>query len=298
MPYFRFVLFLLYRILVTQTSPTYVWAPDQRVVVDAWFRGVGERKPGETIGELAVRAGKMRIGTPYLDAQQIDAAESLSIELETLQCQSFVESSLSIARCVANLTPTPECFAREIEDLRYRDGEVNGYASRLHYFNDWLIDNTRRGAIVMLSEGMQTSPWTQRVDYMTMHQKRYPALAHPEVLAEIGAAEARLSETAYRIIPKDRISGIESELQTGDVIAFVSSRKPGLMISHTGLVVRAVDGSLKLMHASSFHKKVVLTKADLTGYMHSRPERIGIMVARPLPLVRKTDVTTTARTTK
>lgn len=267
-------------------SGSYIWPAEERATVDAWFKAVGERKKGETVGELVVRAGKLRIGTPYVDGPQIDAPEELHITLQTLQCQSFVESSTAIARCVIAETPTAECFAREVQGLRYRDGQVNGYASRLHYFNDWLIDNTRRGSIVMLTEGMDTAPWQQRFDYMTKHQQHYPALTHPEVLAQIGADEARLSSMSYRIIPKERIAGIENGLQTGDIIAFVSSRKPGLMISHTGMVVRATDGSLKLMHASSFHHKVVLTKAELTGYMNARPERIGIMVARPqAPLV-------------
>lgn len=275
------MLALAYIILIAQAPQAYVWPAEERETVESWFKAVGPRKPGETIGELAVRAGKFRLGTPYLDAAQIDAVEELHITLQTLQCQSFVESSLSIARCIVEDNPTAECFAREIEGLRYRDGQVNGYASRLHYFNDWLTDNTRRGSIVMLSDGMETSPWTQRFDYMTKHQKLYPALTHSDVLAQIGADEARLTSTAYRIIPKDRISGIEKGLQTGDIIAFVSSRKPGLMISHTGYVLRAADGSLKLMHASSFHQKVVITKADLAGYMNARPDRIGIMVARP-----------------
>lgn len=284
-------LFVLLSILLATAaaraqSVPYVWPAEERTTVDAWFKAVGERKKGETVGELVVRAGKLRIGTPYVDGPQIDAPEELHITLQTLQCQSFVESSLAIARCVIAETPTAECFAREIQGLRYRDGQVNGYASRLHYFNDWLTDNTKRGNVVMLTEGMDTAPWQQRFDYMTKHQKHYPALTHPDVLAQIGADEARLTSTPYRIIMKDRISGIEEGLQTGDIIAFVSSRKPGLMISHTGMVVRATDGSLKLMHASSFHHKVVLTKADLTGYMNARPERIGIMVARPqAPLV-------------
>jgi hypothetical protein len=268
-------------IAVLASEPTaYVWAPEQRDIVEDWFRAVGERKANETLGELAVRAGKLRLGTPYLDAPQIDAPEELNIKLDTLQCQSFVESSLAIARCVTEGTANAECFAREIQQFRYRDGLVNGFASRLHYFNDWLADNARRGSIVML-EAKDTAKWTGDLNYMTKHSKRYPALAHAEVLAAISADEARINAADNRYVPKEDVATIEKQLKTGDVIAFVSSQKPGLMISHTGFVVRDTGGVMKIMHASSYHGKVIITRTDLAGYVNARPDRLGIMVARP-----------------
>ncbi len=264
-------------------SDPYVWAPDQRTIADDWLRAVGKRKPNESLGELAVRAGKLRLGTPYLDPAQLDVPEELHIELATLQCQSFVESSLAIARCVWNETPTADCMASEVRDLRYRDGVVAGFASRLHYFNDWLTDNARRGSLVLLGDKVATKAWTQRFDYMSKHHKRYPQLAHADILEAISAAESRLTSTEYRIVPKEQIAAAEKELQTGDVIAFITSQKPGLMISHTGFVVRGASGALHVMHASSYHQKVIITRTDLAGYLNARDDRQGIMVARPQP---------------
>lgn len=282
----RFVLSLLAFLTFTVTATAaddYVWDPEQRTIAEDWFKAVGKKKPKETLGELAVRAGKLRIGTPYLDAAQLDAPEELHIALSTLQCQSFVESSMAIARCVWNETPTAECMAEEIRNFRYRDGQVNGFASRLHYFNDWLTDNARRGSIVLLADKLNTTAWTQRFDYMSKHSKRYPPLAHADILEAISAAETRLTATEYRIVPKEHVAAAEKELQTGDVIAFVTSQKPGLMISHTGFVVRGTGGALHVMHASSYHQKVIITRTDLAGYVNAREDRQGIMVARPQP---------------
>lgn len=258
----------------------YVWPPEQRTIVEDWFKAVGARGAHETLGELAARAGKLRLGTPYYDPPQIDAPEELDIKLDTLQCQSFVESSLSVARCVTMGTPTAECFANEVRGFRYRDGLVNGFASRLHYFNEWLADNVKRGSIVML-DVQKTTAWTQRLDYMTTHVKRYPALANSEVLAAISANEARLNAAENRYVPKEEVASVEKDLKTGDIIAFVSSQKPGLMISHTGLVVRDPSGAVKVLHASSYHGKVIITRTDLAGYVAARPDRLGVMIARP-----------------
>lgn len=261
----------------------YVWSPEQRTIVEDWLRAVGKKKPKESLGDLAVRAGKLRLGTPYLDPPQLETNEELHIELATLQCQSFVESSLAVARCVWNDTPTAECVAEEVRGFRYRDGVVAGFASRLHYFNDWLTDNARRGSIVLLGDKLVTKAWTQRFDYMTKHAKRYPQLANADILQAISSAEARLSTTEYRIVPKEHVAAAEKELQTGDVIAFITSQKPGLMISHTGFVVRGASGELHVMHASSYHQKVIITRTDLAGYVNAREDRQGIIVARPQP---------------
>jgi hypothetical protein len=286
----RFVLSVLLAVAVTvpgsAADDTYVWSPEQRTIAEDWLRAVGERKPKETIGELAVRTGRLRLGTPYLDPPQLDAPEELHIELSTLQCQSFVESSLAVARCVWNETPTAECMAREIRGLRYRDGVVTGFGSRLHYFNDWLTDNAKRGSIALLGDTLLTKPWTQRFDYMTKHAKRYPQLAHEDVLRAINTAESRLTATEYRIVPKEHVAAAAQELQTGDIIAFVTSQKAGLMISHTGFVVRDPNGVLHVMHASSYHQKVIVTRTDLAGYVNARQDRLGLMIARPqAPLV-------------
>ena len=282
----RFVVPLLLIAAITlpaTAAEPYVWSPEQRTIAEDWLRAVGKRKPKETIGELAVRAGRLRVGTPYLDPAQLDAPEELHIELSTLQCQSFVESSLAVARCIANDTPTADCVAEEIRGFRYRDGVVAGFASRLHYFNDWLTDNARRGSLVLLGDKLNTKAWTQRFDYMSKHHKRYPQLVHADILEAISAAENRLTSTEYRIVPKEHVAAAEPELQTGDVIAFVTSQKPGLMISHTGFVVRGASGALHVMHASSYHQKVIITRTDLAGYVNAREDRQGIMVARPQP---------------
>ena len=55
------------------------------------------------------------------------------------------------------------------------------------------------------------------------------------------------------------------------------------MVTHAGFVLRSEGGRARLVHASSYHRRVVLTREDLADYLLRRPERTGVMVARPLP---------------
>ena len=40
---------------------------------------------------------------------------------------------------------TFEDYEKEILNLRYRDGKLTDYTSRLHYFSDWIFDINKRG---------------------------------------------------------------------------------------------------------------------------------------------------------
>ncbi|KAA6304419.1 hypothetical protein EZS27_043932, partial [termite gut metagenome] len=38
-------------------------------------------------------------------------------------------------------------FRKYLRQIRYRDGRMEGYTSRLHYVSDWINDNIRKGLI-------------------------------------------------------------------------------------------------------------------------------------------------------
>ena len=70
--------------------------------------------------------------------------EPLTLSLTHFDCVTLVESCLAVARVARGGAPTWESFGREIERMRYRGGTA-GYASRLHYFSEWIADGERRG---------------------------------------------------------------------------------------------------------------------------------------------------------
>ncbi len=249
--------------------------------LQAWYDAVGSPRVDESFGALVARAGAVEIGKPYRDAPEPNGPETLRISLATFQCVSFVESSLAVARCAYEGTPSPQCFVSEIESLRYRGGVLRGAASRLHYFNEWLSDNAARNHLRELTPTLGGAAQSLRFDFVTTHRARYPFLGDQRVLAAFLEIEARLSATPLVTLNRAALRRAQGDLQPGDVVAIVSDL-PGSWISHTGLVVRDRDGRAQLLHASKPERRVVLSKGDIANYVESSPVRRGLVVFRPV----------------
>lgn len=262
-------------------TPAYTLPDAQAALLSQWYQNVGSRRDGETIGELAVRAAELQLGKPYFDPPPQAGPEELRVALDTFQCVSLVESSLALARCTWLGTTDGACFLREVAETRYRGGVIDGFASRMHYFSEWMVDNATRGRLTEITALLGGTTRTYDLFYMTRHAKKYPPLADTAVLSSISEMEARLSRTPFSTLGRGQLKDAQRELQTGDVVAIVTS-KPGLLISHTGFVSRKDGQAPRLLHASSHQKKVLIT-GDIASYVNRWPDRQGVMVARPLP---------------
>ncbi|HEY8651401.1 MAG TPA: N-acetylmuramoyl-L-alanine amidase-like domain-containing protein, partial [Chthoniobacterales bacterium] len=173
-----------------------------------------------------------------------------------------------------------------IELDRYRGGECTGeYLSRLHYLEDWLADNDRRGLVDDLTRQLGGVRVRHAAHEMTIGWKHYRYLAaNPSLLRPLAKMEARVTERPLYEIPKRRVAAIESKLRSGDIIGIISRDRPGLYsTSHVGLAYRTGDGVLHFLHASSprNYGKVVVD-ARLSSYLYRYSTDTGILVARPL----------------
>jgi hypothetical protein len=173
-----------------------------------------------------------------------------------------------------------------IELDRYRGGECTGdYLSRLHYLEDWLFDNDRRGLLVDLTReyGGVSVPHSARE--MTVGWRHYRYLAHNKaLLGPLAQMEARVSARSLYQIPKRRVTAVEPKLHSGDIIGIVSRDRSGLYsTAHVGLALRTNDGVLHFMHASSpGNSGKVVVDARLSNYLYRYGSDSGILVARPL----------------
>ncbi|HUE96026.1 MAG TPA: N-acetylmuramoyl-L-alanine amidase-like domain-containing protein, partial [Longimicrobiaceae bacterium] len=139
--------------------------PEDEERFHAWvavLAAEGLTDPSTPLGRAAIRVGELALGTPY-EAFTLETyiragdspvrSEPLTLTLTRFDCVSLVESCLAIARVArGGSPPTWDRFAVEMERMRYRSGVRAGYASRLHYFSDWLQDNERRGLVRRLGE--------------------------------------------------------------------------------------------------------------------------------------------------
>jgi hypothetical protein len=241
------------------------------------------------IGQRTAAVGQALAGTRYKSyTLEIDnRVESPSVNLTGLDCWTFFETSLAFARMLneAEENWTPENFLHYIEVDRYRGGVCTGeYLSRLHYLEDWLYDNTKRGLVEDLTTKLGGQSVPHAAHEMTVGWRHYRYLAaNKSLLGPLAKMEADVSRRDLYQIPKSRVAKIESKLQTGDIIGIVSHDGRLYSTSHVGLALRTSDGVLHFLHASAPHNygKVVVD-SRLSDYLKRYRSDSGILVARPL----------------
>ena len=231
------------------------------------------------LGEAMQTLGLSFRGAPYV-AGTLDAPaeETLVVKLDGFDCVTFVETMMAMAEGVQTGDTSYAAFAERLEDLRYRDGAMSGYASRLHYFSDWIRDNAQRGNVENITAQLGGEPLPKTLDFMTTHRESYPRLASDSLFQRIQTVEAELANLTIYYVPQDRIAEVYDRLQAGDIIA-TATHIDGLDVTHTGLVYKA-EGQTGLLHASL--DDGVKVSPDLQSYVQNIKSQIGIIVARPL----------------
>jgi Protein of unknown function (DUF1460) len=242
------------------------------------------------IGERTATVGRALVGIRYKNyTLEIDnRIEAPSVNFNALDCWTFFEISLAFARMLDEPADnwTPERMLHYIELDRYRGGQCTGeYLSRLHYLEDWLADNDRRGLVEDLTRslGGVSVPHTAREMTVGWRHYRYLA-ANRALLGPLRQMEARVSSRPLYQVPKSRVASIEGKLRSGDIIGIVSrDGRRQFSTSHVGLALRLADGSLHFMHASSPRNAGrVVVDSTLSGYLYRYGSHSGILVARPL----------------
>ena len=226
---------------------------------------------------------KKMLGVPYV-AGTLDGneEEQLVVLVDSLDCTTFVETVLAF--CIADKRGERdyEGFRKALTQIRYRDGILNGYTSRLHYFSDWIRNNEQMGFVKeCTSETACSQPKELWLDFMTSHVDSYlPMKKNPELVQEMAAHEKNWQGTVVSYIPKEKLnlSPEELKIKDGDVLAMVTNIK-GLDIVHVGFAFWK-EGKLHLLHASSSAKKVI--EDPKTQYESSKNTKahIGVRAIR------------------
>jgi len=241
------------------------------------------------IGECMGKIGSMMIGTRYVGGTLELMPERCIMDLTGLDCVTFFENTLNIARTAKiknnGLTQSANSITfrdvlDQIEFTRYRDGNLEGYTSRLHYTSEWILDNVKKGVIKDLTKELGGKPFNVKVSFMSENPQYYPQLtAQPSLINKMRLVEYGINNTRHWYIPNSQVKEIESKLQTGDIIA-IATNKSGLDYSHTGMIIKNAKGMALFLHASSAKKRVYLDKR-ISTYLSESSTSIGISVLRP-----------------
>ena len=226
---------------------------------------------------------KQMLGVPYV-AGTLDGNEEerLVVRTDALDCTTFVETVLAL--CIADERGERSFagFKKALADVRYRDGVLDGYASRLHYFSDWIRNNELMGFLrECTSETSCSQPKELWLDFMTTHVESYlPMKKNPALVKEIAAYEKNWQGTVVSYIPKEKLN-LPSEklkIKNGDILAIVTNIK-GLDVVHVGFAFWK-DNHLHLLHASSVAKKVIEDPKKLFEYSKNTKAHIGVRAIR------------------
>ncbi|WP_057935633.1 N-acetylmuramoyl-L-alanine amidase-like domain-containing protein [Algoriphagus resistens] len=229
--------------------------------------------------ELVILIGKKFLNTPYVEKTlELPGAEKLVINLNGLDCTTYLETVVTLVRLAKKGEFTFEAFEKELAHLRYRNGMNQGYSSRLHYFSDWIYQNQQKGILTDITQQIGGSPYPNVPSFMSENPKFYAQLADPFNLEKIKATESVIQERNYFYIPKSEISKLENNIQSGDLIAITTSMD-NLDIVHTGFAIEK-NGKIHLLHASSKNMEVEISEKPLSEYLAGNKSQSGIMVAR------------------
>ncbi|MFH0991355.1 MAG: N-acetylmuramoyl-L-alanine amidase-like domain-containing protein [bacterium] len=239
------------------------------------------------IGEVIAEIGKTFLGTEYVGhVLEAQGEEQLVINLRALDCVSFCENCIVLARCIKKSKTTFDDYKKELQFIRYRGGVIDRYPSRLHYFSDYIFDNEKKKVFKNITEELGGVPYKKKVTFMSTHPESYRQLMeHPDFVKIIQKQETEISRRKMVHIPKEAVARVASKIPSGSVIGITTTIE-GMDIAHTGIAIRH-EGELRFMHAPMAGKQVQITPTSLADYLQGHPKHIGIMVARVLePLIR------------
>ena len=258
-----------------------LWASEQdSIQVEKWL------KESVSLLEDSCRTlhyAKKMLGVSYvvgtLDGND---EEKLMVYIDKLDCTTFVETVLAL--CIADKREERsfEGFKNALMQVRYRDGVLDGYASRLHYFSDWIHNNEQMGFVKeCTSETPCARTKTLWLDFMTTHVDSYlPMKKDPALVKVMAEQEKNWQGSVVFYIPKEKLNLTPEELniKDGDILAMVTNIK-GLDVVHVGFAFWK-NNQLHLLHASSVAKKVI--EDPQTQYDSSKKTKahIGVRAIR------------------
>lgn len=267
---------------------------DEQICKLKFDLALSARLADKPINEVIVEIGKSFIGTDYAGhTLEEEGEEKLVINLRALDCVTFYENCVALARCIKLKKTTFEDYKAQLQFLRYRDGIIDGYPSRLHYTTDYWHNAEKKGILRIVTKEIfgekNVVEIPKPINFMTTHRDKYKHLArlndavgqatNDANYAKIKAQEEEINKRKDYFLPKGNLHMFADKVQHGDLIG-IATNIEGMDISHTGIAVRMPNNKLHFMHAPNVGYKVQITEAPLHDYLAKNSKQIGIIVAR------------------
>lgn len=245
---------------------------------------VSQSLAAKPINEVMVEIGRTFIGVDYLaHSLEDDGPEKLVVNLRALDCVTFYENCVTLARCVKLKKTTFNDYMEQLTFLRYRDGKINGYPSRLHYTSDYWFNGEKKGIMKVVTKDIfgqnNVKEIPKPINFMTTHRDSYKHLkTNDDNLEVIKEQEDAINARKDYFMPKGNLHMFQDKVNHGDLIG-ITTNTAGMDIAHTGVAVK-IGEKLHFMHAPITGKKVQITEVPLHEYLAKNGRQTGIIVAR------------------
>lgn len=257
-------------------------AERDRRIFAGLVRYLNRKKPGPRFcGQMMLDIGTFFLGTPYREGTlETEGPEALVVNLREFDCMTFAETVIALAYLMKSRERSFEHFRSLLKKIRYRAGRLQGYASRLHYFSDWVHDNQKKEVVKDVTADIGGRPLRKTINFMTTHPDLYPRLRDPAVLRVMETIERTMTRRSLFLIPKKLLRRSEGQIREGDLIAIMTNTE-GLDVQHVGFAAR-VKNRVHLLHASSQEGRVAVSADTLYRYLMKNRARSGVMAVRIL----------------
>lgn len=237
----------------------------------------------KTPNQLVAFYAQELLGRPYVAHTLEGEKEMLTINIDQLDCTTFVETLYALARTTLNGRDSWRDYASNLENLRYRNGEMTDYSSRLHYISEWIVNNRGRGNLIEVTPDIPTADYlVKNINFMTTHKDSYASLKNDSEMVE----KIRNFEVGYRnhrmpYIKKQWLNrkDVKAAFKSGDFVGLVT-KIDGLDISHLGIIYKDEAGQIYLLDASMSGGKVQLEKECMFDMLRHSKNNIGLRVFR------------------
>lgn len=235
----------------------------------------------KTPNDRIIFIAKQFLNTPYVAHTLEGETEMLTINIDELDCTTFVETVMALSYTAGENRSSWRDFIYNLKRIRYRNSEINGYSSRLHYISDWIINNSHKGLLSEVTDRIPEHSYTTKtIDFMSSHRNSYKQLTDSIEFDRIKNIEMGYRLHRFPYIKKERLikKNVQKALMEGDIIA-LTTKIDGLDVSHMGIIT-FVDGTPHLLHASMTAKKVIIDPRPLHEYLRRGKNLTGIRVIR------------------
>lgn len=223
------------------------------------------------------------LGTPYVAHTLEGDNEMLTINIDQLDCTTFVETLYALARTTLQGRQSWRDYAANLESLRYRGGVMGDYSTRLHYISLWIIDNFSRGNLVEVTPDLpHATTMVKTINFMSAHADSYQSLkGDSAMVVKIKRMEDGLRNHQMPYLKKMWLNkdDVRQALHAGDFVGLLT-RIDGLDISHLGIIEKDENGEIYLLDASMSGGKVMIESEPLGRWLKSGKNTLGIRVFR------------------